>query len=76
MRSGGALRVLSETTEGLALPSGDSGSNSLLFQLLRSPDGSATFLISSKKNVNLPILFQVPDDLPKVLKIFLIEKNP
>ncbi|XP_023393358.1 uncharacterized protein C1orf105 homolog, partial [Pteropus vampyrus] len=31
----------------------------------RSPDGSATFLISSKKNVNLPILFQVPDDLPK-----------
>nr|KAF6396243.1 hypothetical protein HJG63_001760 [Rousettus aegyptiacus] len=31
----------------------------------RSPDASATFVVSSKKNMNLPILFQVAADLPK-----------
>lgn len=74
VRSRGGQRVLSETTQVLGLPAGDAGSNSPLFQLLRSPDASATFLISSKKNMNLPILF--PDGLPKVLKFFVIEKNP
>ncbi|XP_008587657.1 PREDICTED: uncharacterized protein C1orf105 homolog [Galeopterus variegatus] len=32
----------------------------------RSPHSSATFLISSKKDMNLPIVFQVPDVLSKV----------
>ncbi|XP_004425233.1 PREDICTED: uncharacterized protein C1orf105 homolog [Ceratotherium simum simum] len=32
----------------------------------RSPHASATFLVSSKKDMNLPILFQVPDVLSKV----------
>lgn len=76
VRPKGGQRVLWETTQGLGLPAGDAGSNSPLFQLLRSPDASATFLISSKKNMNLPILFQAPDGLPKVLKFFVIEKNP
>nr|XP_012620588.1 uncharacterized protein C1orf105 homolog isoform X2 [Microcebus murinus] len=31
----------------------------------RSPHSSATFLTSSKKDVNLPIMFQVPDVLSK-----------
>lgn len=79
-RAGGALggvpQVLSEAPEDLGLPARDGGSNSLLFQLLRSPDASATFVVSSKKNMNLPILFQVAADLPKVLKFFVIEKNP
>nr|XP_044614146.1 uncharacterized protein C1orf105 homolog isoform X3 [Equus asinus] len=32
----------------------------------RSPHSSATFLVSSKKDMNLPIMFQVPDVLSKV----------
>ncbi|XP_008523454.1 uncharacterized protein C1orf105 homolog isoform X1 [Equus przewalskii] len=31
----------------------------------RSPHSSATFLVSSKKDMNLPIMFQVPDVLSK-----------
>ncbi|XP_021538546.1 uncharacterized protein C1orf105 homolog [Neomonachus schauinslandi] len=39
----------------------------------RYPHASATFLISSKKNRNLPILFQVPDVLSKARRI---QSNP
>ena len=52
------------------------GSNLLLFCLLRYPHSSATFLVASKKGMNLPILFQVPDVLSKVLNYFLIKKKP
>lgn len=34
------------------------------------------FLAAPKKDMNLPILFQVPDVLSKVLNYFLIEKKP
>ncbi|XP_037662774.1 uncharacterized protein C1orf105 homolog [Choloepus didactylus] len=33
--------------------------------LKRTPQSSSTFLVSSKKNMDLPILFQVPDVLSK-----------
>ncbi|XP_025856849.2 uncharacterized protein C1orf105 homolog [Vulpes vulpes] len=39
----------------------------------RYPQNSATFLISSKKDMNLPILFQVPDVLSKARRI---QSNP
>ncbi|XP_027978812.1 uncharacterized protein C1orf105 homolog [Eumetopias jubatus] len=39
----------------------------------RYPHASATFLISSKKDRNLPILFQVPDVLSKARRI---QSNP
>ncbi|XP_047561710.1 uncharacterized protein C1orf105 homolog [Lutra lutra] len=35
----------------------------------RYPHASATFLISSKKDMNLPILFQVPDVLSKARRL-------
>ncbi|XP_005622577.1 uncharacterized protein C1orf105 homolog isoform X2 [Canis lupus baileyi] len=39
----------------------------------RYPQNSGTFLISSKKDMNLPILFQVPDVLSKARRI---QSNP
>lgn len=68
---------VSEPAKGLALQNRDCGSNLLCFDYFRYPHASATFLISSKKDMNLPILFQVPDVLSKVLNFcFFIEKTP
>ncbi|XP_007945324.1 uncharacterized protein C1orf105 homolog [Orycteropus afer afer] len=39
----------------------------------RFPQSSATFLISSKKDMNLPFLFEVPDALSKARRI---QSNP
>ena len=72
----GVPQVLSEVPKGLTLHTGRLGSNLLLFCLLRYPHSSATFLVASKKDMNLPILFQVPDVLSKVLNYFLMEKKP
>ena len=72
----GVPQVFSEVPKGLTPQTGHLGSNLLLFCLLRYPHSSATFLVASKKDMNLPILFQVPDILSKVPNYFLMEKKP